>query len=228
MKCEDCDFWSKCEDCLDYGECSEPEIVKAEIALAARSDRQNPDLIRHKNDNCISFKEKDAPDEYYVELLENLCDYCGYFNGDVIVNNNYGCDHPDCEETDIVKIDKDGEQEYPDEYIEGKILRALLRAKYGSIRQIREALKTESGLVFYRELRIQVLCDKNLYKRFAHYKLQGKCYSFSCPIASVCNLETLKEYDQSWYEEYENEEYDPSESGADLMLVNKKILTTGE
>jgi len=173
----------------------------------------------------VMTNPQDTPDEYYVELLENLCDYCGYFNSDAIVNNGYGCDHPDNGETAIVKINKHGEQEWADGKIESKIINALLREKYGSVRQIREALKTEEGKIFWEKLKIQVLCDTTLYKRFANYKLQGMCYSFSCPLASVCDLEALKEHDQEWYDEYKNDEYDPSESGADLMLVNKKILT---
>jgi hypothetical protein len=33
--------------------------------------------------------------------IDDLTGICGYFNGAVSVNNGYGCNHPDQEETDI-------------------------------------------------------------------------------------------------------------------------------
>jgi len=55
MKCKDCQFWKQVPDNIDYGRCSEPNIVSAETKAAAQSDYQNPDLFRHKNDNCLSI-----------------------------------------------------------------------------------------------------------------------------------------------------------------------------
>ena len=62
--------------------------------------------------------------------IDDLMRVCGYANGETHVNNHYGCDHPDQEETDI---DRDTKKE------------------------------------------------------------QGKCYSFSCPLAGECDLQDLKE-----------------------------------
>lgn len=51
--------------------------------------------------------------------------------------------------------------------------------------------------------------------------IQGKCYSFSCPLASEADLEDMKKYDKDLYKEYKNEEYDPTESGAQYMLYDE-------
>jgi len=32
--------------------------------------------------------------------IDELTDICGYFNPDVEINNGYGCDHPEQEETE--------------------------------------------------------------------------------------------------------------------------------
>ena len=62
---------------------------------------------------------------------------------------------------------------------------------------------------------------QNPYKK---YHKQGKCYSFSCPLANQCDLEDLKEYAPDLYEYWKDEEFDPSESGADLMLITDEPL----
>jgi len=49
---------------------------------------------------------------------------------------------------------------------------------------------------------------------------QGKCYSFSCPVATEADLQDLKELDAERYEEWKDEPYDPSDSGAELMIVD--------
>ncbi len=111
-----------------------------------------------------------------VVHIDELTKVCGYFNSGTPVNNFYGCNHPDCEENEIVGIKKDGSQvRFP--------------------------------------------------KKIKHKISQGKCYSFSCPIASECDLEDLKEHDTDLYNEWKNAEYDPSESGAELMLItDEKII----
>lgn len=53
---------------------------------------------------------------------------------------------------------------------------------------------------------------------------QGKCYSFSCPLAVECDLQDLKEHDKYYYDLWKNENYEPFEAGAQLMLVSDKNL----
>lgn len=53
---------------------------------------------------------------------------------------------------------------------------------------------------------------------------QGMCYAWSCPLATECDLQDLKEHSQVYYEEWKDREYDPSEAGADLVLVGDEEL----
>lgn len=36
-----------------------------------------------------------------VMTLDGLTRICGYFNNETPVNNHYGCDHPDCDDTEL-------------------------------------------------------------------------------------------------------------------------------
>lgn len=53
---------------------------------------------------------------------------------------------------------------------------------------------------------------------------QGMCYSWSCPLATECDLQDLKEHDQERYDEWKDCECDPSEAGANLVLVGDEEL----
>jgi len=53
---------------------------------------------------------------------------------------------------------------------------------------------------------------------------QGKCYAWSCPLATECHLEDLKEHSHEYYEVWKDCKYDPSEAGADLVLVYDEEL----
>lgn len=52
----------------------------------------------------------------------------------------------------------------------------------------------------------------------------GKCYSFSCPLATECDLEDLRDHSKDYYDEWKNKPSDPAEAGAQLMLVFDKDL----
>lgn len=51
-------------------------------------------------------------------------------------------------------------------------------------------------------------------------KEHGKCYSFCCPLAYEANLEDMKELDKELYDDWKDEEYDPSEMGGEYMVVD--------
>lgn len=53
---------------------------------------------------------------------------------------------------------------------------------------------------------------------------QGMCYSWSCPLATECDLQDLKEHDPERYDEWKDVEFDPSEAGANLVLVSDEEL----
>ena len=42
-----------------------------------------------------------------LESLDSFCSSCGYYNTQTEVNNFNGCNHPECEETSLVKIVQD-------------------------------------------------------------------------------------------------------------------------
>jgi len=151
--------------------------------------------------------------------LDELCRACGYFNPDTNVNNGYGCDAPDNQEAELVKIN--GETERFKKRLHYQVEIAALRREYGSIAQIRQSLETAEGQAFLLDIRQNKVYDKDFVAKFG-CKLQGKCYSFSCPIANECDLEDLKEHDSDYYEEWEGSE--PNECGADLMLVDDADL----
>jgi len=108
--------------------------------------------------------------------LNDLCSVCGFFNKNTEINNGYGCNHPDQQETEYAIL-KDGHTFRP------------------------------IGVV-YPEKAVT----------------QGKCYSFSCPLAEECDLQDLKENDIDRYNEWKDAEFDPSEAGAELMLIENENL----
>lgn len=155
--------------------------------------------------------------------LDSFTRFCGHFNGDTPVNNYYGCDHKDCEEKEIVKVDKEGNHIRFPERIEQKILWFCLRKKYGSWQNIIKASETDEGKKYINDIRYNKMHDADFIAQFG-CKLQGKCYSFSCPLASECDLQDLQEYDTELYNQWKDEEYQPNEAGANLMLVTDEKL----
>lgn len=159
-----------------------------------------------------------------VVHLDSLANVCGFFNRETPVNNHYGCNHKDCGETEIVRVNKKNKHERKGSKLEQQILMIALRKKYGSWANIEKASKTKSGIKFIKEIRNNKIYEPEFVEKFG-CKIQGKCYSFSCPIATQCDLEDLKKYDTERYNDWKGEEYDPSESGADLMLItNEKLI----
>jgi len=156
-----------------------------------------------------------------VVELDELCRVCGYFNSDTNVNNGYGCNAPDNQEAELIKIN--GEVECFKKNLHHQIEIAALRREYGSVAQIRQALESAEGQAFLLDIRRTKVHDRDFVAQF-ECKLQGKCYSFSCPIAHECDLEDLKEHSPDDYEQWEDEDYDPSEAGAQLMLVDDADL----
>jgi hypothetical protein len=99
-------------------------------------------------------------------MIDELTSICGYYNGSVSVNNGYGCDHPECEDT-----------EFDD----------------------------EAG------------------------KEQGRCFTFSCPIAWQADLEDLQELDPGLAEEYKNDALPDGTIDSDWMVYDDcKPLPEGE
>lgn len=56
------------------------------------------------------------------------------------------------------------------------------------------------------------------------HKEQGKCYSFSCPLANEADLSDLKEYDIYAYEEWKDEVGEPADNGAELLVIYDELV----
>lgn len=168
----------------------------------------------------MSTEPVDTSPSPIVVPLDHLTQVCGYFNTDTICNNGYGCEHPDCDEYDLVKVHR-GEERFKDN-LEYQIKIAALRKAFGSVADIRQALETEDGKDYYNGLD-RLLHDRGFVADFG-CKIAGRCYSFSCPIAHQADLDDLKEYDQELYEEWKDEDHSPHEMGADLMVVSDADL----
>jgi hypothetical protein len=162
----------------------------------------------------MSTEHTSAPNPIIVDL-DTLTNVCGHFNSDTEANNGYGCEHPDCDDKDLMRNTPEGSIRKHN--LEYKITAAAMRRQYGSMKNIMEALDTEEGKAFFGGLKHKMR-DPDFVAGFG-CKLQGVCLSFTCPVAYSADLEDLKQYGQSYYDEWKDEEYSPEESGADLMVV---------
>ena len=169
--------------------------------------------------------QKKVP-KHLVVGLDELTRVCGFFNYETPANNHYGCNHNDCDDGEIVKIVRRYGEYAQDRVgkLDGYKIRIKIQHKLGifSNESYADMIKDKIFNRYLTKLRNDPLSEEFL--KLLGYKWQGKCYSFSCPLASECNLEDLKEYDQDLYNEWKDADYDPSYSGADLMLVTDKEL----
>jgi len=52
----------------------------------------------------------------------------------------------------------------------------------------------------------------------------GKCYAWDCPLGYEADLEDLKNHALDLYDQWKEDEYDPSEAGANLVLQTQEIV----
>lgn len=57
-------------------------------------------------------------------------------------------------------------------------------------------------------------------------KKHGKCYCWSCPLANEADLQDMKKLDQELYDDWKDEEYDPTEMGGEYMIVDETLTTS--
>lgn len=132
--------------------------------------------------------------------INAFCCQCGFFNSGTIVNNSYGCDHPEQSEWEYVKAND------PEKYADsGKVKLALLRKRFGSYHSIKYQIKKAGDFLNTAMYDPKLLAEINV-------KMQGKCYAFSCPKASRMEAEDWEErgenpesYDQDWVLPHQNE-----------------------
>lgn len=122
--------------------------------------------------------------EYKVMHIDELANICGFFNSDTIANNGYGCDHPDCEEKELM-IKKNGKYEYAVgrfDFDFRVIARKILGRKTSNRRKVKKALK---------KARL-IECDNKELSKLG-LKQQGLCFDFSCPLCFTADEEYCKE-----------------------------------
>ncbi|WP_338813250.1 hypothetical protein V9L05_18080 [Bernardetia sp. Wsw4-3y2] len=163
---------------------------------------------------------KTNQENFKIVDINDLADICGFFNGETPVNNGYGCNHPDVEDSEIVRIVDGEEFRVGNEELRYKILKVALRKKYGSYQNIEKALATEEGKLYAGKIRNELCYDDSFIEKFG-CKIIGKCYSFSCPIANRCDVQDLREYESDFLSDYEDEEGDYR---TDFMLVTDPEL----
>lgn len=160
---------------------------------------------------------KTNQENFKIVDINDLADVCGFFNGKTPVNNGYGCNHPNVEDSEMVRI-IDGEEHRTGD--SNKVIKVALRKKYGSFQNIEKALATEEGTQYLQLLRNDLTNDNSFLKDFG-CKIIGKCYSFSCPIATRCDVQDLREYGSDFLSDYEDQDDDYR---TELMLVTDPKL----
>ncbi len=167
---------------------------------------------------------KTNQENFKIIDINDLADVCGFFNSDTTVNNGYGCNHPEVDHSELVRIVD--EEEFRVEDLEDKIIRISLRKRFGSYQDIQKALATKEGKLFLAKVEEKIYSeipfrnDKQFLKSF-NCQVVGKCYSFSCPIANRCDVQDLREYESDFLSDYEDEEDDYN---TDFMLVTDPKL----
>lgn len=145
-----------------------------------------------------------------IEHVDVFSLRCGFYNTNTVVNNGYGCNHPECEELELVKKTKTAIDIFDTE--DCRISNA-------------DALK----IFVEKRTKRNVFCNKRLAKKYmrlfeANYynntflekyglKQQGKCYAFSCPLAYEADRNDIIDITGDDPDHYEEGEY---------LVVNKQ------
>ena len=141
--------------------------------------------------------------------IDEMTRICGFFNSQTTVNNHYGCNHADCEETELVKVDKNGNHYRCEEKLERQITLIALRKKYGSWAEIMKAYETVEGKTYLAEIKHNKIYDPDFVAQFG-CKIQGKCYSWSCPFGNKADEEDI----------FENGENPEDYSDGDWLVID--------
>lgn len=134
--------------------------------------------------------------------IDQLANVCGYFNTDTRANNGYGCEHPDCGDSDLMIL-KNGVYEFAYGSFgtdDRAIAKKMLGRKISNRRKNKKAIK-KARLITHNNVELAKL----------GLKQQGKCYSFSCPLCYEAD------------EEYCNE--NGIEFEYDMIVIDVELLT---
>lgn len=130
--------------------------------------------------------------------LDSLTGICGYFNSQTPVNNGYGCNHKDCEEHDLVKIKQDSRDGsfYQDTINKDNhlFIRNKIQNKICQKLEILKELNNNDKIYnrFFKKLMNNPFSDEFI--KTLGLKLQGACFSWSCPLAYEADEEDFERF----------------------------------
>lgn len=113
--------------------------------------------------------------------IDNLCNKCGFFTSDTLVNSGYGCNHKDC---------GDGEYVHNEDVID-RFEACRIVAMGFTVRNIR--CNRRLAKKFLKKARL--VLDKD-YKAFG-VKFQGACFASVCPLGYLAEKEDFIRFDET-------------------------------
>lgn len=145
--------------------------------------------------------------------IDTLCESCGYFDNQSIVNNGYGCLHKDCGDGEFLN--------HQGEYISNTESKIAISLTTRNIRCSKRLAKK-----FINKVRSMSEDERNKRLERLGIKFYGKCYPSVCPIAWTVDFDNLKEPINNYvnaedFDHIETEEDMPWGFGDDLMGIEK-------
>lgn len=125
--------------------------------------------------------------------IDDLSRKCGYFTSDTIINNGYGCNHPNC---------YDGVYTYNGKQINLSDAE-LIVAKGLTKRNIK--CNRRLSKKFIKKARLLLLSE---YIDLCGVKFKGACYAFSCPLGRLAYPEDFSKFGR-----------DPEDCGDDEYVI---------
>lgn len=135
--------------------------------------------------------------------IDNLCNKCGFFTSDTMVNGGYGCNHKDC---------GDGEYVHNGDVID-RFEACRIVAMGFTARNIR--CNRRLAKKFLKKARL--VLDKD-YKAFG-VKFQGVCFASVCPLGYLAEREDFIRF---------GEEPDCMSEGEWVVIENQRMKEKGD
>jgi len=123
--------------------------------------------------------------------IDDLARKCGYFTSDTIINNGYGCNHPNC--YDGVYTYNGGKINLSD--AELIVAKGLTKRNIKCNRRLSKKFIKKARLLLFSE-----------YIDLCGVKFQGACYAFSCPLCRLAYPEDFPKFGMT-PEDYGDDEY---------------------
>lgn len=124
-----------------------------------------------------------------LEHIDNLCNSCGFFNSETVVNSGYGCDNKDCADGTHVKIRNDywGIDEYFDKLLIVLVAKKMTKRNITCNRRLAKKFQKKARAIEF---------DNEKLKKYG-FKWQGACYTFTCPLGYEADEQDFQEHDEN-------------------------------